>query len=275
MPRASKASSVGFDGGIELAALEKVAAIARRERREHGRLPIRDGSRVARARRDPGARRRPRRARVRSASRCRRRSTCACEPRRARRGLRPRAPRQRSARYRRTACRPGCSPAVRRAALKTPGRRSPRAASRSSSSVSSLSSVSEAPAISSDGAVLADVVARRSRARALCCAALPCDRARRARSVGVPPRPLIISATRSPVLERQVRRHGVEHLVDDGVGGLQLVAAAARLAVDADADFHLVVADARRSACPSPAACRRVSATPIVRTFALTFVAIA
>src|SRR5690606_27334795 len=44
-------------------------------------------------------------------------------------------------------------------------------------------------------------------------------------------------------LEGQVVVDRVEKLVDDRVGGLQLVAAAARLAVDADADLHLVVAD--------------------------------
>jgi hypothetical protein len=50
-------------------------------------------------------------------------------------------------------------------------------------------------------------------------------------------------ATRSPPLNGTSLRDRVEQLLGDRVGALDLLAAAARLAVDADADFDLVVAE--------------------------------
>ena len=70
---------------------------------------------------------------------------------------------------------------------------------------------------------------------------------------------------------RQVGDDRAEQLVDDLVGADQLGAATAGLAVDADADLHLVVGRARTAASPWPAACTAVSAMPMVRVTELTF----
>ena len=123
-------------------------------------------------------------------------------------------------------------------------------------SSSTLSSVTDVPAISSE--VMYGPTSDRA-------TLMPCPARIRSTSLyiryssisGVPPRPLTNAITASPERERQIGQDRLDQHRGDLLGRCQRDPSAARLAVDADAELHLVVAELEGRLARRPARCRR------------------